>query len=355
MPKRICYKRSGISNEQPIEGGYLAEPHIGSGQPPGPGRAGRRCVGILSGRRVPGAQEARIEPSWIAGTSIGAINASLIAGNARSDRLAHLPSISGVGGARLLTFVVYWQDSAMGKTLLDDPYARHADQHPTPTRPCRRFLSIGRGSRRLLLDFAARTAELVDFNLINKGNPRLTVGAAHVSTSQMTYFDSRRCKLNMKHIMAWCAPAGISAVRVKAVVLGQQHVSNTPTRWCLTTRPARRLSHLHRPSLNPVGAKPTTMPGSCSTATRTFSIRAGSTTRSHDARLHRLRHVINELAACLPDAERAGDARIQPRLPDPDARGAAAGSATRSRGPREGRRFQAPPASDSVGTRATPT
>src|SRR6201996_1537994 len=33
-------------------------------------------------------QEARIEPDWIVGTSIGAINASLIAGNAHQNRLA---------------------------------------------------------------------------------------------------------------------------------------------------------------------------------------------------------------------------------------------------------------------------
>ena len=35
-------------------------------------------------------QEAGIEPDWIVGTSIGAINASLIAGNAPQNRLARL-------------------------------------------------------------------------------------------------------------------------------------------------------------------------------------------------------------------------------------------------------------------------
>jgi hypothetical protein len=48
----------------------------------------------------------------------------------------------------------------------------------------------------------ATIAELVDFNLINDGNPRLTVGSAHVRSSQMTYFDSRRCRLGVQHIMA---------------------------------------------------------------------------------------------------------------------------------------------------------
>ena len=34
--------------------------------------------------------EAKVEPDWIIGTSIGAINASIIAGNRPSDRLAKL-------------------------------------------------------------------------------------------------------------------------------------------------------------------------------------------------------------------------------------------------------------------------
>ena len=38
--------------------------------------------------------EAGIEPDWIVGTSIGAINASLIAGNASQDRLPFRPGTS---------------------------------------------------------------------------------------------------------------------------------------------------------------------------------------------------------------------------------------------------------------------
>src|SRR5262245_31141733 len=50
--------------------------------------------------------------------------------------------------------------------------------------------------------------ELADFSLINQGHPRLTVGAAHVRTSMMHYFDSKEMKLTPKHIMAWelCRP-----------------------------------------------------------------------------------------------------------------------------------------------------
>lgn len=77
----------------------------------------------------------------------------------------------------------------------------------------------------------ATLAELVDFNLIIKGNPRLTVGAGHVRTSRMTYFDSRRCRLDVKHVMASGAlPPAFPAVRVNGELYWDGGIlSNTPT------------------------------------------------------------------------------------------------------------------------------
>ncbi|MFX4520418.1 hypothetical protein ABTA72_19755, partial [Acinetobacter baumannii] len=45
-------------------------------------------------------------------------------------------------------------------------------------------------------------AGLIDLNILNQGKPRLTVGAAHVRTSRMHYFDSRDGELGIRHIMA---------------------------------------------------------------------------------------------------------------------------------------------------------
>src|SRR2546430_8151514 len=66
-----------------------------AGRPALPGQA----VLVLQGGGAPGAyqvgvyqalHEAGIEPDWVIGTSIGAINASLIAGNDAADRLSRL-------------------------------------------------------------------------------------------------------------------------------------------------------------------------------------------------------------------------------------------------------------------------
>ena len=61
----------------------------------GAGPAGRRCAGRLSGGLYQALHEAGIEPDWVIGTSIGAINASLIAGSDPDDRLDRLEEFWG--------------------------------------------------------------------------------------------------------------------------------------------------------------------------------------------------------------------------------------------------------------------
>ena len=57
--------------------------------------------------------------------------------------------------------------------------------------------------------------ELVDFALVKRCMPRLTVGAAHVRTSQMRYFDSREMAITARHIMASGAlPPAFPAIRI---------------------------------------------------------------------------------------------------------------------------------------------
>ncbi len=76
----------------------------GQGQPPGPGRTGVAGRGGALGSYQAGVyqalHEARIKPDWIVGTSIGAINASLIAGNAPQNRLPRLIEFAEKDAAR---------------------------------------------------------------------------------------------------------------------------------------------------------------------------------------------------------------------------------------------------------------
>src|SRR5262245_13107722 len=129
-------------------------------------------------------QEAGIEPDWIVGTSIGAINASLIAGNAPQDRLPRLHEfwrrvqrahhwglrdlLPGLGDRW-----AYWATLTHGipDFFTPNPLAHAGDCYP---------LGADRAGYYSTAPLEATLSELVDFDLINRGKPRLTVGAAHV-------------------------------------------------------------------------------------------------------------------------------------------------------------------------------
>src|SRR5437763_13382483 len=127
--------------------------------------------------------EAGVEPDWIVGTSIGAINASLIAGNAPENRMARLqefwsrmeqknawhlaPAWTGIPGA------LSWWSTVMGGIpgfFEVNPRAFWGVHLPLGTE------RAGFYSTEPLRE---TLTELVDFELINHGNTRLTVGAAN--------------------------------------------------------------------------------------------------------------------------------------------------------------------------------
>ena len=87
---------------------------------------------------------------------------------------------------------------------------------------------------------AGRSEEFVDFSLINKGHPRLTVGAAHVRTSMMHYFDSKEMEISPIHIMASGAlPPAFPAVRIDGELYWDGGIlSNTPTERIFDDHPA---------------------------------------------------------------------------------------------------------------------
>src|SRR5690348_12011125 len=150
--------------------------------------------------------EAGIEPDWVIGTSIGAINGSLIAGNAPENRLARLRDfwkrmeqnpVWTLGGAfpDFNERLAYWSAVTGGIPgfFQPNPLAHAGDSFP---------LGPDHAGYYSTAPLESTLRELVDFGLANRGAPRLTVGAAHVGTSEMRYFDSRDGELTVKHIMA---------------------------------------------------------------------------------------------------------------------------------------------------------
>jgi NTE family protein len=254
--------------------------------------------------------EAGIEPDWIIGTSIGAINASLIAGNRPDDRLAKLrefwkrmeqkPLWSFPGAwPGLHEKMSYWSTVTNGIPGFFKPNLLAQTGADYPLGPERAGYYATEPLEKTLLD-------LVDFSLVNRCRPRLTVGAAHVRSSEMRYFDSRDSELGVKHIMASGAlPPAFPPVRIDGELYWDGGIlSNTPTEAVFDDNPRKNSLIFAVHMWNPTGPEPRTM---AEVLNRQKDIQYSSRISSHIARqqqAHRLRHVINQLAAHLPESER---------------------------------------------------
>ena len=254
--------------------------------------------------------EAGIEPDWIIGTSIGAINASLIAGNVRQDRLPRLKEFwkrmeqNPVWNLRTAfpgfnERLSYWATITHGIPgfFRPNPLAHAGDSYPLGAEQAGYYTTA---------PLEKTLAELVDVELLNRCEPRLTVGAAHVRTSQMRYFDSMHGELSVKHIMASGAlPPAFPAVRIDGELYWDGGIlSNTPTEVVFDDYPRKDPLIFAVHLWNPAGAEPTTM---AEVLNRHKDVQYSSRIMSHISRqqqAHRLRHIINQLAARLPAGER---------------------------------------------------
>lgn len=261
--------------------------------------------------------EAGIEPDWIIGTSIGAINASLIAGNAPDDRLARLRAfwkrMEQIPAWNFRTAfpdfnekLSYWSTITSGIPGFFRPNAlAHAgDAYPLGADHAGYYSTAP--LEKTLLD-------LVDFGLVNRCTPRLTVGAAHVRSSQMRYFDSRDGELTVKHVMASGAlPPAFPAVRIDGELYWDGGIlSNTPTEAVFDDNPRKDSLIFSVHLWNPSGSEPTTM---AEVFNRHKDVQYSSRIASQIVRqqqAHRLRHVINQLAARLPESERSDPAVME--------------------------------------------
>ena len=96
---------------------------------------------------------------------------------------------------------------------------------------------------------------------MNKCKPRLTVGAAHVRTSEMRYFDSRDGEIGVKHVMASGAlPPAFPAVRIDGELYWDGGIlSNTPTEAIFDDNPRKNSLIFAVHLWNPMGEEPGTI------------------------------------------------------------------------------------------------
>ncbi len=254
--------------------------------------------------------EAGIEPDWIIGTSIGAINGALIAGNAPHRRMAALeafwqrmtrsepwPAWTMWPPASALD---YWRTLAAGIAGFFEP-------HPPAFWGAHMPLGADSAGYYSTMPLRRTLDQLIDFKQLNRNAPRLTVGAAQVRSSRMHYFDTREMQLDARHVMASGAlPPAFPAVRIDGELYWDGGIlSNTPTE-AIFDDPQRQSSLVFAVHLwNPMGREPSTI---WEVMHRQKDIQYSSRVASHIARqteAHRLRHVIEELAGHIPEALRA--------------------------------------------------
>ena len=184
---------------------------------------------------------AGLAPTWVAGISIGAINAALIAGNTPENRVKRLRDFwqkvsSGLQGASYLPGDQgrsFFNEASSWLTTLFGVPGFFTPRFPPPS-----FALPGTDAALSFYDTSPLRQtlnELIDFNILNTNGVRVSIGAVNVKSGNFKYFDSDKHGINADHIMASGAlPPGFPPV----VIDGESYwdgglVSNTPLQYVI--------------------------------------------------------------------------------------------------------------------------
>ena len=240
--------------------------------------------------------EAGIEPDWVIGTSIGAINGAIIAGSKVTDRIERLREFwSGLEG---------WSPGPWGSlTALLTGVPGFFSPNPAAAWGVETRVGIERAALYSIDPLKKLLPKLVNFDLVNSGKPRFTLGLVNVRSGQMRYFDSREGTIGLDHVLGSSAiPPSFPAVRLDGEAYWDGGIySNTPVEVVFDDNPRRssvvfavQIWHTRSPEPDSIAQ----------VFMRQKDILFGSRSRSHIARhaqLHRMRQVVRELYKMLPE------------------------------------------------------
>jgi NTE family protein len=285
-----------------------------------------RRVLVLQGGGALGAYQAGVyealsqagrEPDWLAGISIGAVNAAIIAGNppgARLDRLREFWSLVTSGWSPSALSNLDQFRAALGDASIGWAMATGVPGFFTPRAVSPLLLSGGPEALSYYdsSPLKATLERLVDFDRINAKETRLSVGAVNIRTGNFAYFDNTHQKIRPEHIMASGAlPPGLPPIEIN----GEWYwdgglVSNTPLEYVLDQDDQDDLVIYQVDLFSARGPLPRTMQEA---SEREKEIRYSSRTRLNtDAqlRIHRMKTALGGLLKNLPP-EVADDPEIQ--------------------------------------------
>ncbi len=285
---------------------------------------GGGALGAYQGGVVEALEEVHLRPDWVAGISIGALNAALISGNPPERRVERLHA--------------FWDRICQPPSWLAAP--EWFDRHGLPASIQNGFSGLaawraliegqpGFFRPRLPPPFlqaspSAATAswydtaplkdtleELADFDRINDATAmRVSVGAVNVRTGNFVYFDNTTQRLRPEHFMASGAlPPGFPAVQIDGEYYWDGGVvSNTPLYRVLNEQPRRDMLVFQVDLWSARGEVPQDMAG---VADRTKEIQYSSRTRTITDAMHesrRRQRLLHDLMQLVPVAKRNDDA-----------------------------------------------
>jgi NTE family protein len=211
---------------------------------------GGGALGAYQGGVYQALAESDLHPDWVAGISIGAINAALIAGNPPERRVERLRDFwetvtqSPLGVPYLASVDI---KSDMQRQMINHFRAMGAmlwgaSNFFRPRIPPPIFMPAGNPGNLAFYDISPLKAlleRLVDFDRINAQETRFSVGATNIRTGNLTYFDNMTHKVGPAHVMAsGSLPPGFPATEVDGEFYWDGGIlSNTPLEWVLDARP----------------------------------------------------------------------------------------------------------------------
>src|SRR3954449_3754272 len=253
------------------------------------------------------------EPEWIAGISIGAVNAAIIAGNERDKRVERLKEFWD-----MVSRPVSWSPVVQGdraRSLFNETSAALIATFGvpgffTPRFPPAPLWPAGSPQSQSYYDTAplrATLERLVDFDRINDLKTRLSVGAVSVTTGNFRYFDNvefRKLGKNIgpEHIMASGAlPPGFPSIEIEGEHYWDGGIaSNTPLDYVLDEEVDQDLLIFQVDLFSARGLLPQTL---LEAAEREKDIRYSSRTRMNtdkNRQLHNTRKALRDLIGKLP-------------------------------------------------------
>jgi NTE family protein len=202
---------------------------------------GGGALGSYQAGVIEALEDSAITIDWVAGISIGAVNAAILAGNRPEDRVAKLRQFWSIVTAGLPSFPIYPDDRireflhewSAGYVALAGVPGFFAPRAVPPA-----MAPPGQPGALSIYDSAELAATLdkvVDWDRLNDGAMRLSVGAVDVESGNFRYFDTAIERIDVRHIMASGAlPPGLPPVEIDGRWWWDGGlVSNTPLAYVL--------------------------------------------------------------------------------------------------------------------------